>query len=182
MAGVAPRILQDLAPLLLVTAEETLALVMEALSVLLKIQGGKWLTGDHASSLTAALLGVWQKNVKGIFFALVCIRLLTLLSLDQVLLSVITEVFEGLSTASYQATISQALPPLASALASVSKDETWVTSSALEIIASLMRGAHEGQLGQGFFASLGPALFKSVGETEDRDVIQVRESLPPSQN
>ncbi|KAJ1302683.1 hypothetical protein OPQ81_002999 [Rhizoctonia solani] len=155
IAGVASRILQDLAPLLLVTAEETLALVMEALSVLLKVQGGNWVTVDHADSLTVALLDVWRKNVK-----------------DQVLLSVITDVFEGLAAASYQATVSQALPSLSTALASASKDETWVTSSALEIITGLMRGVHEGQLGQGFFAHLGPALFKSLEETEDRDVIQ----------
>lgn len=155
VAGVASRILQDLAPLLLITAEETLTLVMETLSVLLKVEGGKWLTPDHASSLTTALLDVWRKNVK-----------------DQVLLSVITDVFEGLAAASYQATVSQALPSLANALGSVSNDETWVTSSALEIITGLMRGAQEGQLGQGFFASLGPALFKAVNETEDRDVIQ----------
>ncbi|KAH7338870.1 ARM repeat-containing protein [Rhizoctonia solani] len=155
IAGVAPRILQDLAPLLLVTVEETLALVMETLSVLLKVEDGRWLTADHAGSLTTALLDVWRRNVK-----------------DQVLLSVITDVFEGLAAASYQATVSQALPSLSAALTSVSKDETWVTSSALEIITGLMRGAHEGQLGQGFFENLGPALFKAIGETEDRDVIQ----------
>ncbi|KAG8689246.1 hypothetical protein FRC11_003586, partial [Ceratobasidium sp. 423] len=155
MAGVAPSILKDLAPLLLITVEETLSLVMETLSVLLKVGEGKWLTADHAGSLTTALLDVWQKNVK-----------------DQVLLSVITDVFEGLAAASYQATVSQALPALSAALTSVSKDETWVTSSALEIITGLMRGVHEGQLGQGFFDNLGPALFKAIGETEDRDVIQ----------
>lgn len=97
----------------------------------------------------------------------------TFLIPDQVLLSVITEVFEGLAAASYQATVSQALPSLSAALTSVSNDETWVTSSALEIITGLMRGAHEGQLGQGFFENLGSALFKAIGETEDRDVIQV---------
>ncbi|EUC67058.1 importin [Rhizoctonia solani AG-3 Rhs1AP] len=156
MAGVAPRILQDLAPLLLITVEETLALVMETLSVLLKVEGGKWLAADHAASLTTALLDVWRNNVK-----------------DQVLLSVITEVFEGLAAASYQATVSQALPSLSVALTSVSNDETWITSSALEIITGLMRGAPEGQLGQGFFENLGSALFKAIGETEDRDVIQV---------
>ncbi|CAE6421477.1 unnamed protein product [Rhizoctonia solani] len=155
MAQVAPRILQDLAPLLLVTAEETLALIMETLSVLLKVEGGKWLTADHAGSLTTALLDVWRNNVK-----------------DQVLLSVITDVFEGLAAASYQATVSHALPSLSAALGSVSKDETWVTSSALEIVTGLMRGVHEGQLGQGFFDNLGPALFKAIGETEDREVIQ----------
>jgi hypothetical protein len=101
-------------------------------------------------------------------------RILTVVGPDPVLLSVITDVFECLATASYQATVSQALPPLANALASVSNEETWVTSSALEIITGLMRGAQAGQLGEGFFASLGPALFKSVGEAEDRDIVQVR--------
>jgi hypothetical protein len=77
MAQVAPRILQDLAPLLLVTAEETLALIMETLSVLLKVEGGKWLTADHAGSLTAALLDVWRNNVKGMLALVLFILALT---------------------------------------------------------------------------------------------------------
>lgn len=153
--GVAPQILQDLAPFLLVTAEETLTLVLETLTVLLKVGKGQWLAPDLAGSLANALLDVWQKNVK-----------------DPVLLSAVTDVFECLAAASYQATVSNALPPLTNALGSVSSEETWVTSSALEVITSIMRGAQEGQLGQGFFASLGPALFKSINETEDRDIIQ----------
>ncbi|QRV80350.1 importin-9 [Ceratobasidium sp. AG-Ba] len=152
---VAPQIMNDLAPFLLVTAEETLSLVLETLNVIIKVEKGKWLSPELAASLTTALLDVWQKNVK-----------------DPVLLSAITDVFECLAVASYQATVSQALPPLTSALASVSSEETWVTSSALEIITSLMQGTQEGQLGQGFFATLGPALFKAIGEAEDRDIIQ----------
>ncbi|KAG9100077.1 hypothetical protein FS749_016346 [Ceratobasidium sp. UAMH 11750] len=155
VVGIAPQIIQDLAPFLLGTAEETLSLVLETLTVLLKVEKGRWLTPELAASLTSALLDVWQKNVK-----------------DPVLLSVVTDVFECLAVASYQATVSQALPPLTNALASISSDETWATSSALEIITSLMRGAQEGQLGQGFFATLAPALFKAIGETEDRDVVQ----------
>lgn len=69
--------------------------------------------------------------------------------------------------------MSHALPLLTNALASVSSEETWITSSALEVTTSIMKGAQEGQLGQGFFAGLGPALFKSINETEDRDIIQV---------
>jgi hypothetical protein len=65
VVGIAPQIIQDLAPFLLVTAEETLALVLETLTVLLKVEKGHWLTSDLAASLTAALLDVWQKNVKG---------------------------------------------------------------------------------------------------------------------
>ncbi|KAG9127318.1 hypothetical protein FRC07_014851 [Ceratobasidium sp. 392] len=155
VVGIAPQIVGDLAPFLLGTVEETLSLVLETLTVLLKVEKGRWLTPELAASLTSALLDVWQKNVK-----------------DLVLLSVITDVFECLAVASYQTTVTQALPLLSTALASVSSDETWITSSALEIITSLMRGAQEGQLGQGFFATLGPALFKAIGEAEDREVIQ----------
>lgn len=155
VAGVAPQIVQDLAPFLLVTAEETLSLVLETLNVILKVEKGQWLSAELATSLIAAVLDVWQKNVR-----------------DPVLLAAITDVFESLAVASYQATVSQTLPLLTNALASASNDQTWVTSSALEIITSLMRGTQEGQLGQGFFATLGPALFKAVGEAEDRDIIQ----------
>ncbi|QRV94844.1 importin-9 [Ceratobasidium sp. AG-Ba] len=155
VATMAPQIIHDLAPLLLATAEETLSLILETLNAIIRVEKGKWLSPELAASLTAALLDVWQKNVK-----------------DPVLLSAITDVFECLAVACYQATVSQALPPLTSALASVSSEETWVTSSALEIITSLMQGTQEGQLGQGFFATLGPALFKAIGEAEDRDIIQ----------
>ncbi|KAG8722408.1 hypothetical protein FRC09_006303 [Ceratobasidium sp. 395] len=155
VVGIAPQIIRDLAPFLLGTVEETLSLVLETLTVLLKVEKGYWLTPGLATSLTSALLDVWQKNVK-----------------DLVLLSAITDVFECLAAASYQTTVTQALPLLANALGSASSDETWITSSALDIITSLMRGAQEGQLGQGFFATLGAALFKAIGESEDRDVIQ----------
>lgn len=65
VVAVAPQILQDLAPFLIVTAEETLTLVLETLTVLLKVEKGQWMTPDLAGSLTTALLDVWQKNVKG---------------------------------------------------------------------------------------------------------------------
>lgn len=73
--GVAPQILQDLAPFLLVTAEETLTLVLETLTVLLKVGKGQWLAPDLAGSLANALLDVWQKNVKGIL-NITCLNIL----------------------------------------------------------------------------------------------------------
>jgi hypothetical protein len=49
---------------LLVTSEDTLSLVLEALSVVLEIEGD-WMTRELASDIVGAVLDVWMKNVKG---------------------------------------------------------------------------------------------------------------------
>lgn len=59
-----PRISKALGPFLLVTSEDTLSLVLEALSVVLEIDGD-WMTQDLASDIVGAVLDVWTKNVKG---------------------------------------------------------------------------------------------------------------------
>jgi hypothetical protein len=50
---------------LLVTSEDTLTLVLEALSVVVEIEGD-WMTTQLAGDLVTAVLDVWTKNVKGI--------------------------------------------------------------------------------------------------------------------
>jgi importin-9 len=60
-----PRIAKDLGPLLLVTTEDTLSLVLETLSVVVEVDGSKWLTPELANSLVLAVLEVWTKNNKG---------------------------------------------------------------------------------------------------------------------
>ena len=61
----APRIAKDLGPFLLITSEDTLSLVLEALSVVVEIEGD-WITPQLAGDLVTAVLDVWRKNVKGI--------------------------------------------------------------------------------------------------------------------
>jgi importin-9 len=62
-----PRIIRDLGPFLLETSEDTLSLVLETVSVLSGVANGSWFTRDLAEALTAALLDVWPKNIKGMF-------------------------------------------------------------------------------------------------------------------
>jgi hypothetical protein len=74
----APRIAQDLGPLLFMASEDTLSLILETLSVVLEVGQGKWLSSELADSLADALLEVWGKNNKGehlIFFALYSVYL-----------------------------------------------------------------------------------------------------------
>lgn len=65
LGSLAPRIAKDLGPFLLITSEDTLSLVLEALSVVVEIEGD-WMTPQLAGDLVTAVLDVWTKNVKGI--------------------------------------------------------------------------------------------------------------------
>jgi hypothetical protein len=58
-------------------------------------------------------------------------------------------------------------------MAAAPLDESWITASSIDLVSSLVTGASEGTLGEGFFAVLAPSLFKCLGEAEDRDVLQV---------
>jgi hypothetical protein len=69
--------------------------------------------------------------------------------------------------------VKAALPPLSSAIANAKKEESWVTSTAIELVTSLVRGAPEPRLGDGFFSIVAPALFAALAGAEDRDIIQV---------
>ena len=64
LAPLAPRIAKDLGPFLLVTSDDILNLVLEALSVVVEIEGD-WITAQLAGDLVTAVLDVWMKNVKG---------------------------------------------------------------------------------------------------------------------
>lgn len=65
LVPVIPRIAKAVGPFLTVTSEDTLSLVLESLSVIVEIDGGKWMTPDLANSLVVACLDVWMKNNKG---------------------------------------------------------------------------------------------------------------------
>ncbi|KAG2743701.1 ARM repeat-containing protein [Suillus brevipes Sb2] len=153
------RIAQDLGPFLLVTTEDTLSLVLETMSVVLDVNRGQWLTTDLSNSLVLAVLEVWAKNNK-----------------DPIFLSIFTEIFTSLASSTgtgvYETVVKQALPTLCTAIASSKPREAWIAGSAIDLISSLVRGAPEGGLGDGFFALLAPSLFSCLSEAEDRDVLQ----------
>ncbi|KAF8963883.1 armadillo-type protein [Flammula alnicola] len=155
----APRIAQDLGPFLLMASDDTLSLVLETLSVVLEVERGKWLTPELAGSLVAAVLEVWSKNNK-----------------DPIFISILTDIFENLASSPtegiYETVVKQALPILSVAITSAKKEESWIASSAIDLIGSLVKGAPENRLGEGFFQLLGPNLFSCLAEAEDRDVLQ----------
>ncbi|KAF5384768.1 hypothetical protein D9615_001050 [Tricholomella constricta] len=154
-----PRIAKDLGPFLFVTSEDTLSLVLETLAVVLEVEKGKWITTELAESLIQALLEVWSKNNK-----------------DPIFISLLTDILATLAGSAtntiYETVVKQALPPLSNAIAAAKPEDSWIAGSAIELVASLAQGSPESGLGEGFFALLAPNLFKCLGETEDRDVLQ----------
>ncbi|KAJ7070709.1 ARM repeat-containing protein [Mycena amicta] len=155
----APRIAKDLGPFLLATSDDTLSLVLETLSVVISVDKGRWLTVELADSLVSAILEVWTTNNKDPIF---------LSNVDSILTSLAASEADGI----YQTVVKQALPNLCQAMTAAPLNESYITSSAIDLVSSLVSGASEGALGDGFFAVLAPSLFKSLGEAEDRDVIQ----------
>ncbi|KAI6120877.1 armadillo-type protein [Pisolithus croceorrhizus] len=155
----APRITQDLGPFLLVTTEDTLSLVLEAMSVVLEVDKGSWLSQDLANTLVIAVLEVWAKNNK-----------------DPIFLSIFTEILESLAASRangvYETVVKQALPTLCTAIANAKPEESWIAGSAIDLVSSLVRGAPQDGLGEGFFAHLAPCLFNCLEYAEDRDVVQ----------
>ncbi|KAI0319475.1 armadillo-type protein [Amylostereum chailletii] len=164
LATVAPRITRDLGPFLLQTTDDTLTLVLETLSEVVEVDDGNWLTVDLTNDLVAALLEVWTKNIK-----------------DPIFLSILTDLFSSIASSStpgvYQATVKQALPRLTEAIGRVALDQSWVASSAIELVSSLVQGAPESGPGEGFFATVAPNLFSCLKVAEDRDVLQNGVSL-----
>ncbi|KIO31746.1 polysaccharide lyase family 8 protein [Tulasnella calospora MUT 4182] len=155
----AARICNDLTPFLLSATEDALTLVTEALLAMIELGDSEWLTPELTTPLVTSLMEVWIKNVK-----------------DPILLSVLTDVFVAIARCPvpgvYQAIVTIALPSLASAITQATQDQSWIVTSAIDLATSLMRGAPKGQLGDGFFNLLGPALFTCLLNTEDREVIQ----------
>ncbi|KAH9962326.1 ARM repeat-containing protein [Russula compacta] len=157
--AIVPRIIRDLGPFLLETSEDTLSLVLETVSVLSAVGKGSWFTTDLAVALSVALLDVWPKNIKDpIFLSL----------LNDVLQLIVSSEASGV----YEATVKQVLPRLTASIANSNPNESWVASSALELIGSLARGAPETALGEGFFATIAATVFDCLGVAEDRDVLQ----------
>lgn len=96
--------------------------------------------------------------------------------LDPIFISILTDIVTTLagamSSGVYDTMMKTALPLLSSATANT-EEESWIASTAIELMTSLARGAPESGLGEDFFALAAPALFSSLGKSEDRDLIQV---------
>ncbi|KAF7974899.1 hypothetical protein HWV62_11051 [Athelia sp. TMB] len=154
-----PQITKDLGPFLLETTEDTLSLVLETLSVVVEVNSSKWMTQDLANSLVVAVLEVWTKNNK-----------------DPIFLSIFTDIFSALASSSapgiYETVVKQALPTLCTAIGSATLEESWIAGSAIDLVTSLIRGAPDHGLGDGFFPLLAPNLFHCLKQAEDRDVLQ----------
>ncbi|KAG8219346.1 armadillo-type protein [Butyriboletus roseoflavus] len=153
------RIAQDLGPFLLLTTEDTLSLVLGTMSVVLDVGKASWLTTDLANSLVLATLEVWAKNNK-----------------DPIFLSIFTDILASLAKSSaagvYETVVKQALPTLCTSITTAKHEESWIAGSAIDLVSSLIRGAPESGLGDGFFALLAPNLFNCLKNAEDRDVLQ----------
>lgn len=97
--------------------------------------------------------------------------------IDPIFISILADILKNLSASKnagiYQAVVKQSLPTLASAIGSAKKEESWIASSGIELASSLVSGAPESGLGDGFFQMLGPNLFNCLSQAEDRDVLQV---------
>jgi importin-9 len=91
-------------------------------------------------------------------------------------MSILMDIFVNLSASStpgiYETVVKKALPRLSVAISSSTKDESWIGGSAIDLVASLVKGAAESRLGEGFFQLLGPYLFSCLSTAEDRDVLQ----------
>ncbi len=98
--------------------------------------------------------------------------------IDPIFVSILTDFLQSLSEASvtgiYEVVAKRALPILSDAIANAPTKDPWVAASGIDLVNSLLRSAKNDAIGEGFFARLAPALFKCLGETDDRDVLQVR--------
>jgi len=91
------------------------------------------------------------------------------------LFSVLTDVFTSIASSPspgvYQTLASQSLPNIVQAIAHAPTTEAWLAGSGIELITSVIQGAPDGGLGDGFFAAFAPSLFQCIATTEDREIM-----------
>ena len=96
---------------------------------------------------------------------------------DPLFISILTDILTSLASSPtnmvYETVVKQSLPPLSVAINSSTKEESWIASSAIDLVSSLVKGSPQAGLGEGFFALLAPNLFSCLAGAEDRDVLQV---------
>lgn len=99
------------------------------------------------------------------------------LLIDPIFLSIFADIFTALASSRapnvYETVVEQALPVLCNTIGSAKTDDSWIVSSAIELVSSLVKGAPDNCLGDGFFSLLAPNLFPCLAQAEDRDVLQV---------
>ena len=100
---------------------------------------------------------------------------------DPLFISVLGEVFGSLvaskTQVGYEIVMRQAVPVLCNAILASTNDTAWTAEAALDLLDSVIGARGDADLGEGFFATIAPALFHALATTEDRDVIQVRRSM-----
>lgn len=103
---------------------------------------------------------------------------LSLSFLDPIFLSIFADIFTALASSRapnvYETVVKQALPVLCNVIGSAKPNESWIVGSAIELVSSLIKGAPDDCLGDGFFPLLAPNLFTCLSQADDRDVLQVR--------
>jgi hypothetical protein len=102
---------------------------------------------------------------------------------DPIFISLISGILETIahfpSPGVCDALVNAALPALCQALGASGSNSSWIASSALDLLAGIVRGVNnEKGLGEGFFAAVASPLFKCLREAEDRDVLQVGATFP----
>jgi importin-9 len=65
----APRICKSIEGFIPITSSDTLTLVLDALSTLLLVHRGTWLTIELVETLVPAVLNVWSKGVQGTYYS-----------------------------------------------------------------------------------------------------------------
>lgn len=97
--------------------------------------------------------------------------------LDPLFISVLGEVFGSLVGSkvqgNYGIVMRQAVPVFCNAILTSNNDTAWFADAALDLLDSIIGARGDLDLGEGFFATIAPALFYALANTEDRDVIQV---------
>lgn len=143
--------------------------------MVIEIDQGKWLTPDLTEYLVSASLEVWSKNTKGENNHVQSYELAHLW-LDPIFISILTDIMASLASSPapgiYETAVKKSLPILTASTSSA-KEESWVASTAIDLVSSLVKGAPESGLGDGFFNLFGPSLFACLNVAEDRDVLQV---------
>jgi len=136
---------------------------------------------ELANALVLAILQVWNKNIKGgCEFSSLLLIFNTYFKQDPIFISILTDIMSllasSLSNGVNEIVVKQAVPVLTNALASAKPIESWITSSAIDLLNSIVEGRVDG-LQEGFFAHLAPGLFKCLSDAEDRDILQVSTSF-----
>ncbi|CAG8673947.1 10649_t:CDS:10, partial [Racocetra persica] len=149
------NIIESVANLLNIVSEDSLILVLETLEEAIKINNE--VTARYESLIGPLIIDVWMKHPTGNILFLIYNHL--------------TDIFEELSSnvnahASFQA---RALPPLANIL--INNTDSAVTASAIDLIASLVKGGPS-PLPSPYIEHVFPPLMHLMLTTEDRSILQ----------